>query len=115
MTVYRLLTRNTLEERVMSLQRFKVNVAESIVNADNASVANVNPRDILDALTPAQPADEGGGDDSMSRFDLSGIGGLGGKEVQTAIERLEKGMVDPTSYEKEFSVHAFAESTWRLT
>lgn len=30
--VYRVLTRNTLEEKIMSLQRFKLDVANAVVN-----------------------------------------------------------------------------------
>ena len=33
--VYRLITKDTLEEKVMSLQRFKLDIANAVVNADN--------------------------------------------------------------------------------
>jgi TATA-binding protein-associated factor len=35
--VYRLITRNTLEEKIMSLQRFKLHTARTVISADNAS------------------------------------------------------------------------------
>ena len=50
--VYRLLTRGTLEERIMGLQRFKLDVANAVVNTDNASVASIDTSQILDLITP---------------------------------------------------------------
>lgn len=40
--VYRLITKDTLEERIMGIQRFKTNLANAIVNIDNASIKNVS-------------------------------------------------------------------------
>jgi TATA-binding protein-associated factor len=40
--VYRLITRDTLEEKIMGLQRFKLNIANSVVNEDNASLKNMD-------------------------------------------------------------------------
>jgi SNF2 family DNA or RNA helicase len=36
--VYRLITRHTLEEKIMSLQRFKIHTARTVISADNASL-----------------------------------------------------------------------------
>ena len=36
-TVYRLINRNSVEERIMNIQKFKTAVAKSIVNEQNAS------------------------------------------------------------------------------
>jgi hypothetical protein len=56
--VYRLLTRGTLEERIMGLQRFKLDVANAVVNADNASLASMDTAHILD-LFSLQPDRDG--------------------------------------------------------
>ena len=37
--VYRLLTRGTLEEKIMGLQQFKLDVAAAVVNQDNVSLS----------------------------------------------------------------------------
>ena len=50
--VYRLLTRGTLEERIMGLQRFKLDVANAVVNTDNASLASMDTSQILDLFAP---------------------------------------------------------------
>ena len=57
-TVYRLLTKGTLEEYIMNLQQFKKDVAGSVVNADNVAMDTMDTGAVLDlmsgsALTPA--------------------------------------------------------------
>ncbi|KAJ3128607.1 btaf1 RNA polymerase II, B-TFIID transcription factor-associated, 170kDa [Physocladia obscura] len=46
--VYRLITRGTLEEKIMGLQKFKLNIASSIINADNAGIESMDTKQILD-------------------------------------------------------------------
>jgi TATA-binding protein-associated factor len=45
--VYRLLTKGTLEEKVMSLQRFKLDVANAVVNSDNMSLSAMDTGQML--------------------------------------------------------------------
>ncbi|MCL7026697.1 hypothetical protein MKW94_014094 [Papaver nudicaule] len=52
--VHRLIMRGTLEEKVMSLQRFKVSVANAVINAENTSMKTMNTDQLLDLFTPAQ-------------------------------------------------------------
>lgn len=51
--VHRLIMRGTLEEKVMSLQKFKVSVANAVINAENASIKTMNTDQLLDLFTPA--------------------------------------------------------------
>lgn len=55
--VYRLITRGTLEEKIMSLQRFKLDVASTVVNQQNSGLATMETDQILDLFnvqdTPA--------------------------------------------------------------
>lgn len=46
--VYRLLVRGTLEEQIMSLQQFKLDVASTLVNQDNVSLAAMDTSGLLD-------------------------------------------------------------------
>ncbi|CAK7264178.1 TATA-binding protein-associated factor mot1 [Sporothrix epigloea] len=46
--VYRLITRGTLEEKILSLQRFKIDVASTVVNQQNAGLASMDTNEILD-------------------------------------------------------------------
>lgn len=41
LNVYRLIMKDTLEEKIMGIQRFKNNLASAIVNLDNASIKNI--------------------------------------------------------------------------
>ena len=50
LNVYRLITKDTLEERIMGIQKFKKNLADAIVNIDNASIQNVKESKLPDLL-----------------------------------------------------------------
>lgn len=52
--VHRLIMRGTLEEKVMSLQKFKMTVANTVINADNASMKTMNTDQLLDLFASAE-------------------------------------------------------------
>ncbi|XP_067936864.1 TATA-binding protein-associated factor 172-like [Watersipora subatra] len=49
--VYRLITRHTLEEKIMGLQKFKLNIANTIVNQDNSSLTTMATDQLLDLFS----------------------------------------------------------------
>jgi TATA-binding protein-associated factor len=49
--VYRLIVRGTIEEKIMGLQRFKVDVASTVVNQQNAGLGTMGTGEILDLFT----------------------------------------------------------------
>lgn len=49
--VYRLITRGTLEEKILNLQRFKIDVASTVVNQQNAGLATMDTDQILDLFS----------------------------------------------------------------
>ncbi|ORY82149.1 hypothetical protein BCR37DRAFT_387607 [Protomyces lactucae-debilis] len=49
--VYRLITKNTLEEKIMGLQRFKLNIASTVVNQQNSGLATMGTDQILDLFS----------------------------------------------------------------
>lgn len=60
-SVYRLLTRDTIEARIMSLQQWKIDVAEAVVASDNASITSLDTGALIelfgtDAAAPATTA-----------------------------------------------------------
>ncbi|KAK1287547.1 Chromatin structure-remodeling complex protein SYD [Acorus calamus] len=57
--VHRLIMRGTLEEKVMSLQKFKVSVANAIINAENASLKTMNTDQLLDLFASAPTTKKG--------------------------------------------------------
>jgi TATA-binding protein-associated factor len=54
--VYRLITRGTLEEKIMSLQRFKIDVASTVVNQQNAGLNTMETDQILDLFNLGETA-----------------------------------------------------------
>ncbi|KIJ17139.1 hypothetical protein PAXINDRAFT_130724 [Paxillus involutus ATCC 200175] len=46
--VYRLITKGTLEEKIMGLQRFKLNIANSVVTQQNAGLSSMDTDLVLD-------------------------------------------------------------------
>ncbi|KAM0788287.1 hypothetical protein ACM66B_001433 [Microbotryomycetes sp. NB124-2] len=46
--VYRLIMRGTLEEKIMGLQRFKLNIASSVVTQQNSDLASLGTDQVLD-------------------------------------------------------------------
>ncbi|GMG55881.1 unnamed protein product [Ambrosiozyma monospora] len=46
--VYRLITKDTLEEKIMGLQKFKMNIASTIINQQNAGLASMDTNQLLD-------------------------------------------------------------------
>ena len=49
--VHRLIMHGTLEEKIMSLQRFKLSVANTIINAENSSLNSMDTAQLLDLFT----------------------------------------------------------------
>ena len=51
--VHRLIMRGTQEEKITGLQKFKVSVANAVINADNASLNSMDTTQLLDLFTPS--------------------------------------------------------------
>uniref|UniRef100_A0A0N8BMP5 TATA-binding protein-associated factor n=1 Tax=Daphnia magna TaxID=35525 RepID=A0A0N8BMP5_9CRUS len=49
--VYRLITRGTLEEKIMGLQKFKLQTANTIISTENASLQSMGTEQLLDIFT----------------------------------------------------------------
>ncbi|KAK8964573.1 putative chromatin-remodeling complex ATPase chain [Platanthera guangdongensis] len=107
--VHRLIMRGTLEEKVMSLQKFKVSIANSVINAENASMKTMNTDQLLDLFTPASSAgkvpgasggsDGGGAGEESSR----GSGKKGLKAILSGLEELW----DQSQYADEYNLAHF--------
>ncbi|KFA63412.1 hypothetical protein S40285_06592 [Stachybotrys chlorohalonatus IBT 40285] len=70
--VYRLITRGTLEEKILSLQRFKIDVASTVVNQQNAGLSTMDTDQILDLFNL--------GDTGPSLISDKPHGGMEGRE-----------------------------------
>jgi len=49
--VYRLITRNTLEEKIMSLQKFKIDTAQTVITTENSSLQSMGTDQVLDLFS----------------------------------------------------------------
>ena len=108
--VYRLVTRGTLEEKILNLQRFKVDVASQVVRQQKGGLAGMDTGEILDL------------------FNLEGVGGVeddkkkSGEEGEGAVDEVtgevrekgKKGFLDDIGelwgeeqYEEEFDMEGF--------
>lgn len=106
--VYRLITRGTLEEKILNLQRFKIDVASTVVNQQNAGLSTMDTDQLLDlfnlgetaegAEKPGEPANE------VDMVDIDG-------EVK---EKGKKGWLDDLGelwddrqYQEEYNLDSF--------
>ncbi|KAJ2754387.1 TATA-binding protein-associated factor mot1 [Coemansia pectinata] len=99
--VYRLITRNTLEEKIMGLQAFKLHMANTIVNQQNASLASMNTDQLLDLFNVSAP--------KTSAPSSGETAVAGSKSIAKAIEGLED-LWDSSQYEDEFNLDGFISS-----
>lgn len=49
--VYRLITRGTLEEKIMGLQKFKMSIANTVISQDNASLQSMGTDQLLNLFS----------------------------------------------------------------
>jgi len=59
--VYRLITRGTLEEKILNLQRFKIDVASTVVNQQKAGLGTLDTSEILDLFSLGETTEAPGG------------------------------------------------------
>ncbi|PIA13088.1 hypothetical protein COEREDRAFT_17765 [Coemansia reversa NRRL 1564] len=104
--VYRLITRNTLEEKIMGLQAFKLHMAGTIVNQQNAGLSSMNTDQLLD-LFDCQPTTKKS--TTTAGAENQQGDGTGTKSISKAIEGLEE-LWDSSQYENEYNLDTFISS-----
>ncbi|XP_010547370.1 PREDICTED: TATA-binding protein-associated factor BTAF1 isoform X2 [Tarenaya hassleriana] len=102
--VHRLIMRGTLEEKVMSLQRFKLSVANAVINAENASLKTMNTDQLLDLFASAETSKKGMSSKQSEEGDLKMTGtGKGMKAILGSLEELW----DQSQYTEEYNLGQF--------
>lgn len=118
--VYRLITRGTLEEKILNLQRFKIDVASTVVNQQNAGLGTMDTDQILDlfSLDESAPGEAGGGGGAAG----TAFGGRGGEDeavdaMGDVREKGKKGFLDDlgelwdeSQYKEEYNLDSFLAS-----
>ncbi|KAJ4895796.1 TATA-binding protein-associated factor BTAF1 [Raphanus sativus] len=103
--VHRLIMRGTLEEKVMSLQRFKVSVANTVINAENASMKTMNTDQLLDLFASAETSKKGGASSKKGSEDNDQSAGTG-KGMKAILGNLEE-LWDQSQYTEEYNLGQF--------
>ncbi|KAJ2786455.1 TATA-binding protein-associated factor mot1 [Coemansia interrupta] len=103
--VYRLITRGTLEEKIMGLQAFKLHMANTIVNQQNAGLASMNTDQLLDLFDVAPPASK---QQQQQKDRAKEEDGGKPKSMAKAVEGLEE-LWDASQYE-EYNLDNFISS-----
>lgn len=106
--VYRIITKGTLEEKIMGLQKFKMNIASTVVNQQNNGLASMDTHQLLDLFDTdkvtsqenEEKPSEGAGIEEMANET-----GLSGK-AKEALGEL-KDLWDPSQYEEEYNLDNF--------
>ncbi|KAJ3416125.1 btaf1 RNA polymerase II, B-TFIID transcription factor-associated, 170kDa [Chytridiales sp. JEL 0842] len=102
--VYRLITKGTLEEKIMGLQKFKLNIASSIINQDNAGIGSMETDQILDLFSV-------GGDSDVAKSAEAGSQGDANKKatMKEVLEGLDQ-LWDEKQYESFENIQGFVDS-----
>jgi TATA-binding protein-associated factor len=106
--VHRLIMRGTLEEKVMSLQRFKVSVANAVINAENSSLKTMNTDQLLDLFTSTPASRKAsvlpqGLSDDQNKDSKKKSGGKGLKSIINGLDELW----DQSQYADEYDLNQF--------
>ncbi|KAI8338754.1 hypothetical protein BC941DRAFT_469857 [Chlamydoabsidia padenii] len=104
--VYRLITKGTLEEKIMGLQKFKLNIANSVVNQQNSGLKSMDTDQILDLFhveDGKKKKTKAIGDDTTT-VATAGMG-----NAKAVLEDLES-LWDEKDYEEEYNIDSFISS-----
>ncbi|XP_064635758.1 TATA-binding protein-associated factor 172-like [Lineus longissimus] len=101
--VYRLITRGTLEEKIMGLQKFKINIANTIISQDNSSLQSMGTDQLLDLFTLEENKK---GANAAGGSSKEGTEKDGAKNVIDSLEELW----DEKQYEDEYNLDNFISS-----
>ncbi|KAK2572016.1 TATA-binding protein-associated factor 172 [Acropora cervicornis] len=99
--VYRLITRGTLEEKIMGLQKFKLNIANTVISQDNSSLSTMDTGQLLDLFTVEKEKKK---EKSSAKQNNTGQASL-----KTMMENLGE-LWDEEQYETEYNLDNFIES-----
>jgi TATA-binding protein-associated factor len=116
--VYRLIMRNTLEEKIMGLQRFKLNVANTIINEENSGggLKSMDDSEILDLFNRGDESMTGkrstreadsSSDDPTTSKKTRALGGVAGLSAQVLAELDRVSEESEQQYDQAFDFSAY--------
>ncbi|KAM8924786.1 TATA-binding protein-associated factor 172 [Pelodytes ibericus] len=98
--VYRLITRGTLEEKIMGLQKFKMSIANTVISQENSSLHSMGTDQLLDLFTLDK-------DGKGGKMDMSEPGGK--TSMKSILDNLGE-LWNQEQYDTEYSLDNFMHS-----
>ncbi|XP_074595311.1 histone acetyltransferase 1 [Brevipalpus obovatus] len=100
--VYRLITKGTLEEKIMGLQKFKLTIANSVISTENSTLQTMGTDQLLDLFC----LDAGNIENNQNK---STKNDTKGGSVKSVLESLPE-LWDADQYDSEYDLTAFIQS-----
>lgn len=101
--VYRLITKDTLEEKIMGLQKFKTMVSNTVINSDNTGLGTMNVDQLFNLFEDTT-------NDRDFTKQSSDSGGGKGKSKSSSFMDLLPELWDQHQYETEYDLSSFVSS-----
>ncbi|XP_030628139.1 TATA-binding protein-associated factor 172 [Chanos chanos] len=98
--VYRLITRGTLEEKIMGLQKFKMSIANTVISQENASLQSMGTDQLLNLFTLDK-------DEKSEKSEPSSSSGKA--SMKSVLDGLGE-LWDQQQYENEYNLDSFIHS-----
>jgi TATA-binding protein-associated factor len=102
--VYRLITKQTIEEKIMSLQRFKLGIANSVVNMDNSSLNSMGTEQLMNMFNRESTATSA----SNASTKPTSVAAVE-SSYQKILDNITE-IWDENQYESEYDLNAFIRS-----
>lgn len=100
--VYRLITKNTLEEKILGLQKFKLSIASTVVNQENSSFSTMETDQLLDLFTLNEKQSAKTADRAKKSTGQT-------ESIKSVLQGLDE-LWDSRQYETEYDLNHFMQS-----
>ncbi|KAK0168138.1 hypothetical protein PV327_001969 [Microctonus hyperodae] len=100
--VYRLITRNTVEEKIMGLQKFKINTAKTVISTENSSLTTMGTEQLFDLFSLDNGKEKKTNDNSSTPQAVDTTLGLS----RTVLEILPE-LWEQQQYDDEYDLESF--------
>lgn len=106
--VYRLITKRTIEEKIMSLQKFKLGIANSVVNIENSNLSSMGTEQLMNMFNRDAAVAPSTSSSSNTNGQNQGVN-LAATGYQRLLENITE-LWDETQYENEYNLDNFIKS-----
>ncbi|XP_016085602.1 TATA-binding protein-associated factor 172-like [Sinocyclocheilus grahami] len=100
--VYRLITRGTLEEKIMGLQKFKMTIANTVISQENASLQSMGTEQLLNLFTLDK-------NNKAEKSEAAASSSSGQASMKSVLDGLGD-LWDQQQYENEYDLDSFMHS-----